>query len=297
MPVVDTFVHALRAATELAAQAAWTQQCVDPDDAPAVREAATEALREALEDGVESMWDLAVDPVEGVTQPGLGRAGALTALAAVPRGMLFRPGPAFYMEKLVVPPRARGQVSPVAPVVERLAALSRALGKPVAELTIYVLEKPRHRRLVDELLAAGARVHLEPAGDLVGGVLASIPGSGVDALMGTGGVPEGLLAACAVRALGGDFHGRLDPQLPSERRALADEGRSTEEWHGLDALVGGDEVHFCATGISDGMLLDGIAASDDDSIRVQSLLLSGVSRERQVVTSYRPRTTSLAVAS
>lgn len=315
MSFAEAFVHELRAATEAAAEAAW-QRLGERDEGPTPKRAAANAMRGRLAEAelagvvvvgdgdVEAtglmrgarlgtgrdtpVYDLAIDPVEGSPVVGEGRAGALAVLAAGPRGALFDPGPAFYMEKLVVPPPARGKVDPAAPVAARLEALSQALGKPIETLTIYVLEKPRHRRLVAEIREAGANVHLEPAGDIVGAILASIEGSGVDALMGTGGTPEGVMSACAIRAMGGDFYGRLDPQLHSERAALREEGLSTALWRGIDELCRDDDVFFCATGISDGMLLDGIALPAAETMRVQTLVMSGRTRERQVITSFRP---------
>ena len=230
-------------------------------------------------------WDVLYDPAEGAACVAAGMTNALACLAIAPAGSLLDPGPAFYMEKLVAPPAAAAAIDPTAPVEGRLAALAHALGKSVADLTVYVLEKPRHRDLVERIEAQGARVALYPAGDVAGAVLASTPDSGIDALMGTGGVTEGLLSACAVRVIGGTFLARFDPQLATERRAVADAGLDTTRWMGLDDLVRADDVAFCATGITTGLLLDGVAPTAG-RIRTQSLLVGGGAGERQVLTAW-----------
>ncbi|WP_350336098.1 fructose-bisphosphatase class II [Coralliovum pocilloporae] len=217
--------------------------------------------------------DLAIDPAEGTTflQPGLTNAMAVAALVE-PNGFM-NPGPALYMEKLVLPPEARGKVDPSASVPERLQQLSDALRKPVARLTVYVLEKTRHNALIDAVRSAGASVALYPAGDIAGALLAGAGGGDIDALMGTGGVPEGFLAAAAVKCLGGEFLGRMDPQLPSEHAAMRAEGRSTTQWHDQDKLVPGYVLGFSATGITSGLLLSG-ATVQQTEVALETLTLS-----------------------
>lgn len=231
-------------------------------------------------------WDLMCDPAEGAACLTPGQTNALACLALAPAGTLFDPGPAFYMEKLVAPAAAAGAVDPAAPVEDRLAALAGALGKGVGELAVYVVEKPRHRDLVERIEAQGARALSYPAGDVAGAILAATPESGIDALMGTGGVAEGLLAACAVRILGGTLHARLDPQLTTERRAVAEAGLDTARWLELDDLVRADDVVFCATGITSGLLLDGVTRAGG-RVRTQSLLMGGGAGERQVLTDWQ----------
>lgn len=230
-------------------------------------------------------FDLALDPIEGTSYLVRGMTNALAAVAIAPAGSMFNPGPARYMEKLVVPPRAKGMVSPDMPVPGRLDALARALDKPVAELTVFVLEKPRHRELVKQIHNSGARVALYPAGDIAGAIMASIPGSNIDALMGTGGTREVMVAACAVRALGGDLFGRLDPQLATEKGAIAEAGLDTSQWRSLEALVASDRVLFAATGITTGLLFDGVAETTEE-VLTQSLLIAGPEGERQLLTSH-----------
>jgi len=233
-------------------------------------------------------WDLVVDPLEGTSFLAKGMTNAMAVVAMAPHGSLFNPAPARYMEKLAVPPAARGKVDPQAPVAERLAQLSAALNKPVEDMTIYVIEKPRHRALVDDIHAAGARVALYPAGDVAGALMAAIPGSGIDALMGTGGTPEGMLSAMAIKAMGGEFLARIDPQLATEAEAVAKAGMDLQRWYGLDELVCSDRVVFCATGITTGLLFDGIEQTRTTET-TQTLMTGGGAGLRQILSSWHRR--------
>ena len=232
-------------------------------------------------------FDVAVDPVEGTTYLAKGLTNAMAVIGIAPRGTMLDPGPCFYMEKFAAPPAARGRVDPAAPPAERLQQLAAALGKPVEELTVYVLEKPRHNALIAEIHDAGARVAVYPAGDVAGAIMAAIPGSGIDALMGTGGTPEGILAACAVRGLGGVLYGRLDPQLQTEALLTRRAGLDVTRWHPVEELVASDDVFFCATGITSGLLIEGVSRTAAHD-RLQTLMMVGRTGERQVLTSYYP---------
>lgn len=316
-PPAPHFIYALRHVTEAAAIAAsaW----IGRGDKNRADGAAVHAMRTALSElrfagtvvigegskdeapelykgepvgghGGEGQFDVAVDPVEGTSYLAKGLTNAMAVIALAPRGTMLDPGPAFYMEKLVVPPAARGRVDPTAPTDARLSQLAEALGKRVSELTVYVLEKPRHNDLVNAVHEAGARVALYPAGDVAGAIMAALPGSGIDALMGTGGTPEGIIAACAIRALGGDFHGRLDPQLVTERQAFEQAGLSNQRWYRLEELIMSPDVFFCATGITTGLLFDGVAV-EGALTRTQTLMISGRSGERQILTTWRPTPT------
>jgi len=229
--------------------------------------------------------DIAVDPVEGTSYLAKGLTNAMATIAVAPRGTMFDPGPAFYMRKFAAPGAAKGTVDPTLPTREILAELAKALGKTVSELRIYVLEKPRHKRLVREIHEAGARTMLYPAGDVAGVIMAALPDSGIDALLGTGGTPEGLLTACAVQALGGEFMGKLDPQLHTEKQAVDAAGLDINHWMKLDQLVRSKDVVFCATGITTGLLFDGVEEGND-CYRTQTLMLSGATQERQILTSW-----------
>ncbi|MBB4285389.1 class II fructose-bisphosphatase [Roseospira goensis] len=311
------FLYALRTVTEGAASAAydWIGRGRKEDGDGAAVDAMRAALGQLAIDGVvvigegekdeapalytgeriggasteDVQLDIAVDPVEGTTYLANGLTNALAVIAVAPRGTMMDPGPAFYMEKLVVPPAARGKIDPTWPVERRLTALAQALNKPIGELTIYVLEKPRHRGLVARIHEAGARVALYPAGDVAGALMAAIPDSGIDALMGTGGTPEGIMSACAVRALGGDFMGRLDPQLPTEQIAVKEAGLDSTRWYALEDIIRSRNVFFCATGITTGLLLEGVERRETHE-RLHTLMISGASGERQIMSNWRPRT-------
>jgi fructose-1,6-bisphosphatase II len=180
-------------------------------------------------------------------------------------------------------------------VETKLTTLAEVLNKDVSDLSVFVLEKPRHRELVDRILGAGARVALYPAGDVAGALMAAIPGSGIDALMGTGGTPEGVMSACAVRAIGGEFLARLDPQLQTEAKAVKDAGIDTEKWYQRDEIITTDNVFFCATGITTGLMLEGVERSKSH-YKVQTMMITGETGERQIMTSYVPLERMASVA-
>ncbi|ODA68933.1 Fructose-1,6-bisphosphatase class 2 [Methyloligella halotolerans] len=237
--------------------------------------------------------DLAADPMEGTAYLEPGQTNALAVIAVAPRGSMMDPGPAFYMEKFVARAEARGRIDPALPTKEKIETLGRCIGKPVAELNIYVQEKPRHRRLVEEIVSAGAKVSLFPAGDVAGAILAAIPGSGIDAMMGVGGVPEGIISAAGIRALGGEFLCRIAPQLQTETMAVRAADLDTTRWLDRDEVIGSDDIFFCATGIASGLMLDGVQRNSTH-YRTQTMLISGFTGERQVLTSYRPLSGALA---
>ncbi|MCK4868367.1 MAG: class II fructose-bisphosphatase [Alphaproteobacteria bacterium] len=310
-----SFIYALRAVTEAAARSAY--DWIGRGDKNQGDLAGVEAMRDALNrmpvggtvvigegekdkapelykgeemgDPTSSLqYDIAVDPVEGTSYLAKGMTNAMAVIAMAPRGSMFDPGPAFYMEKFAGPPAVRGKIDPKAPVAEKLRVLAEALNKPISEITVYVLEKPRHREMVSRIHAAGARVALYPAGDVAGALMAAIPDSGIDALMGTGGTPEGVISACAIRMLGGEFMGRLDPQLPSEIIAVREAGMDTSKWHGVDELIRSDEAYFCATGITTGLLFDGVERTRTLE-KTQTLMIAGPGGERQILTTWHPR--------
>src|SRR5512143_1400918 len=239
--------------------------------------------------------DIAFDPVEGTSYLVRGLTNALAVLAVAPRGATMNPGPAFYMEKFVASPPARGRIDPHWPPAKKLAILAEVLEKDISDLTVFVLEKPRHRDLVNAILEAGARVALYPAGDVAGALMAAIPGSGIDALMGTGGTPEGVMSACAIRAIGGEFLGRLDPQLQTEARAVKEAGIDTLKWYDRDEIIASDNVFFCATGITTGLMLEGVERSKTH-YKVQTMMIMGATGERQILTSFIPNDRLAAVA-
>jgi fructose-1,6-bisphosphatase II len=245
---------------------------------------------EAVGSGHGPRVDVAVDPVEGTNLLARGAPDAIAVVAAAPRGSMWSPGPAFYMEKLVVGPGARGVLDAGmldAPVAEVLGAVAAAKGKPVEELAVFVLDKPRHQALVAEIRAAGARVLLRTDGDVAGALMAAREGSGVDLLLGTGGTPEGVIAACAVNALGGGMLGRLAPQKPDEAAAVRAAGLDTGRVLSGAELVASDDVFFAATGITDGVLLPGVRFASGGATTTSLVVRGRTGTIRTVVGEHR----------
>lgn len=213
---------------------------------------------EELGTGEGPETDLAVDPIEGTRLVAHGRGGAISVIAAAERGGLLDPGPGFYAAKLVVGPEASEAIDLAASPEENLREIAKALGKKVRELTVFVLDKPRHARLIDQIRYAGARVSLHTDGDVAGALAAVLPDTGIDVLMGTGGTPEGIIAAVAVKALGGGMQMRLDPQSEEERWALANTELNPKRVYTLAELCPAEDTQFAATGITDGQFLRGV---------------------------------------
>lgn len=229
--------------------------------------------------------DIAIDPVEGTTLLAKGMPGAIAVLAAAPANTMFRPGPAFYMNKLVVPPAARGAIDPNAPVDGQLKALGKAVGKPVSELRVFVLERPRHEKLIREIRATGASCRLVTDGDVLGSLFAVL-GDRVDALMGVGGTPEGVISACIARALGGDMFGTMAPQSDEERKTVEEFGLKPGQILTRDELVSSDEVVFAATGITGDDLLGGVRTVNGRT-RTETLLIGGGNQMLRWITTDR----------
>jgi fructose-1,6-bisphosphatase II len=202
--------------------------------------------------------DVAIDPVEGTNLLAYGRPNAISVVAASPAGTMFDPGPSYYMKKLVVSAEARNVIDLDAPVKTNLDKIAAALGKDVEALVVFVLDKPRHAELIRQIRIAGARIQLHTDGDVAGALMAVDPANEIDVMMGTGGTPEGVLAACAIQALGGEMLCRLDPQKPDERDALLKSGMDLDRILNVNALVRSDDVFFAATGISGGTFLKGV---------------------------------------
>ena len=203
---------------------------------------------ERLGSAATPAFDIAVDPLEGTSLCADDEPGAMTTIAFAAEGALWNPGPAHYMEKLVV--ERPGVVDLREPLETNVAALTRALGRPPRAV---VLDKPRHAELIARLLAAGAHVTTIKAGDVGAAILAATPDTAVDLLAGTGGTPEGVLAACAIKVLGGDFQGRVDPQRPDEAQRVRAAGISTAVLT-ADEIVTGPAL-FAAAAVTGGPLL------------------------------------------
>ncbi|MBE1534148.1 class II fructose-bisphosphatase [Actinomadura algeriensis] len=202
--------------------------------------------------------DVAVDPVDGTRLTALGMSNAIAVLSVAPRGSMFDPSAVFYMEKLVTGPEAADVVDIDRPIGDNIRAIARAKGSAPNDVTVCILDRPRHEGIVKEVREAGARIKFIMDGDVAGAIMASRPGTGVDLLLGIGGTPEGIIAACAIKALGGVIQGRLWPQDDEERQKAIDAGHELGRVLTTDDLVTSDDVFFAATGITDGELVDGV---------------------------------------
>jgi fructose-1,6-bisphosphatase II len=202
--------------------------------------------------------DVAVDPVEGTNLLAYGRPNAISVVGLAPGGSMFEPGHSYYLQKLVVPAPAKGKVDLHAPVEENLRVVADCLNKDIDDLMVFVLDKPRHAELIEKIRMAGARIQLHTDGDVAGALMAVDPSSEVDLLMGTGGTPEGVLSACAIKAMGGEMLCRMDPQKEDEKKALMEQGADLDRVYTVQDLVHDDDVFFAATGISGGTFLPGV---------------------------------------
>ena len=229
--------------------------------------------------------DVAVDPVEGTNLLATGRPNAISVVGVSPAGTMFNPGPSFYMQKLVVPAAAADVVDLDAPVKQNLLNLSRVLEKDVDDLVVFVLDKPRHQDLIGRIRDAGARIQLHTDGDVAGALMAVDHHSEVDVMMGTGGTPEGVLAACAIRALGGEILTRLDPQSAEEKQALIDAQIDLEIIRGVNDLIRSEDVFFAATGISGGTFLGGVNYTCSGAV-TNSLVMRGKTGTARYIESH-----------
>ncbi|MDR3074184.1 MAG: class II fructose-bisphosphatase [Deltaproteobacteria bacterium] len=218
--------------------------------------------------------DIAVDPVEGTNLLATGRPNAISVIGAALSGSMYNPGPSFYMKKLVAPGPAAKAIDLDAPTAVNLKNVARALGKDVNDLIVFVLDKPRHQGLIRDIRAAGARIQLHTDGDVCGALMAVDPRSEVDLMMGTGGTPEGVIAACAIRGMGGQMLARLDPQSDKERENILKAGISLAETLSVESLVKTDEVFFAATGISGGSFLRGVRYAGNGAV-THSMVIRG----------------------
>ncbi|HEX2374806.1 MAG TPA: class II fructose-bisphosphatase [Actinomycetota bacterium] len=236
---------------------------------------------EEIGDGTPPEVDIAVDPVDGTTLTAKSMPNAIAVVALSDRGTMFDPGPCVYMDKLVVGPEAADAVDFEAPLALNLRLVAKAKGAHVADLTVCILDRPRHEDLLKQLRQAGARVKLITDGDVAGAIMAAREGTGVDMLVGIGGTPEAVIAACALKCLDGAMFGRLWPRDEEERRAALDAGYDLDQVLDIDDLVRGDNVFFAATGVTDGELLRGVRF-DRRGALTQSLSMrskSGTSRK------------------
>jgi fructose-1,6-bisphosphatase II len=213
---------------------------------------------EHVGDGSGAECDVAVDPIDGTRLTAMGMNNAIAVLAVAPRGSMYDPSAVFYMEKLVTGPEAAEVVDIEKPIADNIAAIARAKGSSPHDVTVVILDRPRHKDIVRQVRATGVRIKFIPDGDVAGAIMAAREGTGVDLLLGIGGTPEGIIAACAIKALGGVLQGRLWPQGDEERQKAIAAGHDLDRVLTTDDLVTSDDVFFAATGITDGELVDGV---------------------------------------
>ncbi|MER7080203.1 fructose-1,6-bisphosphatase II [Saccharopolyspora kobensis] len=202
--------------------------------------------------------DVAVDPIDGTTLLSKGMPNALAVLAVSERGTMFDPSAVFYMEKMAVGPEAAGHIDISAPIAENVRRVAKAKQIDVSDVTVCILDRPRHEQIVKEVREAGARIQFISDGDVAGAIASARPGSGVDMLLGIGGTPEGIISACALKCLDGEIQTRLWPRDDIERAKLREAGHDVNQVLTTSDLVRGDNMFFCATGITDGALLKGV---------------------------------------
>ena len=233
--------------------------------------------------------DLIVDPIDGRTQLAQGYPGAISAAAVAPRNTIWNPSPAIYMEKIIVDAQVAPYLVPEcmdAPAAWTLALVARTKNVEVKNLKVFLLDRPRHADLIDEIRNTGAHVMLRPDGDIVGALMVCTPEGGVDLMMGTGGTTEGLLAACAVKSSQGGMLGRLDPQSENEKSAVTSAGLEVNRIFGLNDIVTSDQIFFTATGITDGPLFSGVTYHGDRAETDSLILRSKTHTRRKIITEH-----------
>ena len=237
---------------------------------------------ESVGNGSPPAVDLAIDPLEGTRLLAETAPNSMAVIGAAESGAMWSPGPAFYIDKLAVCREAASVIDIDAPPSDNLSWIAKALGKNVRDLGVFVLDKPRHKELIAQIHGAGARVRLATDGDVLGALLAALPNTGVDVVMGVGGTPEAVITACALKILGAEMQCRLAPQRDDERSRIEDAGIDTSEVLAVDDLVHGEEAVFVATGITSGDLLDGVG-EEGGQATTSSLLMTSADRRARFV--------------
>ena len=231
--------------------------------------------------------DVAVDPIDGTRPLAFGRTNSLATVAIAPRGTMFDPGPFVYMNKLAVGPEARGTINIERPLIDNLKAIAKAKHKDLEDLTTIILDRPRHDDMIAEIRKAGARIRQIPDGDVAAALMTAWPDSGVDVLIGIGGTPEGVIAACALRAMGGEIQGKLYARDEDELRRGKEAGYDFDKVLTMNDLVSSEDVFFAATGITDGELLKGVRYFGDGA-STDSLVVRGMTGTvRQITATHR----------
>lgn len=242
---------------------------------------------ETVGTGTGPALDIAVDPIDGTTLTATGGPGALSVVAMAEQGTMYAQGNLVYMDKIVTGPEARDVIDISQPVAYNLHAVAHALGKEVEDITVMVLDRPRHAQLIAHLRQVGARIRLIRDGDVAGAIAAAQPGTGIDLLMGVGGSPEAVIAACALKCIGGGMQCRLWPRDDAERRRAAQQGLDLSQVLTINDLVAGDNVFFAATGITDGELLEGVRFQRGGATTYSIVMRSKSGTIRTIISQHR----------
>ncbi len=237
--------------------------------------------------------DIAIDPVDGAGLTAKSLPNAMSLIAVADRGAMFDPGPCVYMDKLVVGPDLVDAVDYAAPIEDTLATIAKIRGITVADVTVALLDRPRHQELVARIRTVGARIKLLIDGDLAGALMAVQPESEVDLLVGIGGSPEGVIAACAIRSLGGAIYGRLYARNEAEQRQARGLGHQLDRVLSTTDLVRGNNVYFVATGVTDGEVLRGVRYYQDQAVTQSLSMRSSSGAVRTIETKHRLSTSTL----
>jgi fructose-1,6-bisphosphatase II len=244
---------------------------------------------ERVGDGTGPECDVAVDPIDGTTLAAKGMANAVSVLAVSPRGSMYDPSAVFYMEKLVTGPEAADVVDIRLPVAENIHLIAKAKGSSPEDVTVVLLDRPRHEKIAEEVRATGARIKFISDGDVAGAIMAARPDTGIDLLLGVGGTPEGIITACAMKCVGGVIQGRLWPTDDAERQRAIDAGHNLDPDFVLstDDLVTGDDCFFVATGITDGELMRGVRYRAGGATTHSLVMRSRSGTVRQIISEHR----------
>jgi fructose-1,6-bisphosphatase II len=239
---------------------------------------------EQVGDGTGPECDVAVDPLDGTRLAALGMGNALSVLAVSPRGSMFDPSAVFYMEKLATGPDAADVVDIRLPVAENVRRVAQAKKESPSDVTVVILDRPRHQAMVEEVRSTGARIKFITDGDVAGAIMAAREGTGIDLMLGIGGTPEGIIAACALKTLGGVIQGRLWPKDDDERQKAIDAGHDLDRVLVTDELVRGKDVFFVATGVTDGELVRGVRYRGG-TVRTHSIVMRSRSGTIRIIES------------
>ena len=226
--------------------------------------------------------DVAVDPIDGTSLTSNGLNGAVSVIALAPRGTMFDPSAVYYMDKIVTGPEAADAIDINLPPAENVRRVAKAKRTDVSDVTVIVLDRPRHENLLKELRAVGARIRLIRDGDVAAAIETARPNTGIDILMGIGGTPEGVVTAAAMRALGGVIQGRLHPRSEQEKVRATQAGLDLSRVLTTNDLVSSDDVFFSATGITDGELLKGVRYTEFGAVS-HSLVVRGRSKTVRII--------------